>query len=152
VDTVKLALRRHGLAPHYLTLEITETVAMSDAAASVVILKQLHELGVQIAIDDFGTGYSSLLYLKQLPAHELKIDRGFVDGLKAESDENAIVSAIIALGRTLSLQVVAEGVETLAQLQVLKQRGCDSLQGYLLGRPLPPDELMASLGLSGAPA
>jgi len=145
VDTVVQTLKRHNLEARFLTLEVTETVAMTDAAASMVIFKRLHDLGVRIAIDDFGTGYSSLLYLKQLPAHELKIDRGFVDDLQARGDDNAIVSAIIALGRTLNLKIVAEGVETVAQQQVLKQLGCDSLQGYLLGRPLPPHDLLASV-------
>lgn len=145
VDTVVQTLKRHNLEARFLTVEVTETVAMTDAAASMVIFKRLHDLGVQIAIDDFGTGYSSLLYLKQLPAHELKIDRGFVDHLQAKGEDNAIVSAIIALGRTLNLKIVAEGVETVAQQQVLKQLGCDSLQGYLLGRPLPPRDLLAAV-------
>ncbi|WP_229797363.1 putative bifunctional diguanylate cyclase/phosphodiesterase [Jeongeupia chitinilytica] len=135
--TVETALSRHGLAPQQLTLEITETTAMRDAEASLIILRQLAATGVNISIDDFGTGYSSLLYLKRLPANELKIDRGFVNELAHDSDDAAIVSAIVALGQTLNLNIVAEGVETRAQQEFLTRLGCDSLQGYLLGRPVP---------------
>jgi len=142
---VQDTLERHGLEPHCLTLEITESTAMRDADASEVILQQLHEMGVQIAIDDFGTGYSSLLYLKRLPAHELKIDRGFVHNLAHDTEDRAIISAIVALGRTLDLKIVAEGVETAAQQEFLTNLGCDSLQGFLFGRPMPPDEFMAAL-------
>ncbi|WP_200917050.1 bifunctional diguanylate cyclase/phosphodiesterase [Jeongeupia sp. HS-3] len=139
-QTVSDTLKRHGLAPRHLTLEITETTAMRDAEASLVILRQLADMGVNISIDDFGTGYSSLLYLKRLPANELKIDRGFVNELTHDSDDAAIVSAIVALGQTLKLNIVAEGVETQAQQEFLTRLGCDSLQGYLLGRPVPAAE------------
>ncbi|AOY02400.1 hypothetical protein BJP62_16500 [Jeongeupia sp. USM3] len=142
-QTVAGALERHGLAPQHLTLEITETTAMRDAEASLVILRQLAAMGVGISIDDFGTGYSSLLYLKRLPANELKIDRGFVNELAHDSDDAAIVSAIVALGQTLNLSIVAEGVETPAQQEFLTRLGCDSLQGYLLGRPVPADDFPA---------
>jgi EAL domain-containing protein (putative c-di-GMP-specific phosphodiesterase class I) len=102
-------------------------------------------MGVRIAIDDFGTGYSSLLYLKRLPATELKIDRGFVRDLEHDSEDRAIVSAIVALGQTLDLQIVAEGVETLAQQEFLSDMGCHSLQGFLFGRPMPPAQFLAAL-------
>ncbi|WP_432732449.1 EAL domain-containing protein [Jeongeupia wiesaeckerbachi] len=138
--TVEATLLRHALAPSRLTLEITETTAMRDAEASLVILQQLAAAGVNISIDDFGTGYSSLLYLKRLPANELKIDRGFVNELAHDSDDAAIVSAIVALGQTLNLNIVAEGVETPAQRAFLTRLGCDSLQGFLLGRPVPASE------------
>ncbi|MCD9005415.1 EAL domain-containing protein [Luteimonas sp. XNQY3] len=132
---IKQALARHGMPPSSLMLEITESTAMHDSEASLAILQRLTALGVQISIDDFGTGYSSLLYLKRLPASELKIDRAFVKDLVAGSEDAAIVSAIIALGRTLNLAVIAEGVETEAQQKLLTELGCTSLQGFHLGMP-----------------
>ncbi|PKQ43086.1 bifunctional diguanylate cyclase/phosphodiesterase [Pseudomonas sp. o96-267] len=141
VETVRQTLARHALPANCLTLEITESTAMHDVSASQVILEQLAEMGVDIAIDDFGTGYSSLLYLKRLPANELKIDRGFVRDLEHDGDDMAIVSAIVALGQALDLRIVAEGVETPEQQAFLTELGCDSLQGYLLGHPLPPEHI-----------
>ena len=141
VESVRQTLARHALPANCLTLEITESTAMHDVSASQVILEQLAEMGVGIAIDDFGTGYSSLLYLKRLPANELKIDRGFVRDLEHDGDDMAIVSAIVALGQALDLRIVAEGVETPEQQAFLTELGCDSLQGYLLGHPLPPEHI-----------
>jgi len=112
----------------------------------------LHEMGVRIAIDDFRTGYSSLLYLKRLPATELKIDRGFVCDLEHDPEDRAIISAIVALGRTLDLQIVAEGVETTAQQEFLSDIGCNSLQGYLFAKPLPPAEFLEMLSRREAEA
>ncbi len=143
--SVSDALERHAIPPAKLTLEITENIAMRDIEASLVILDALSALGVRISIDDFGTGYSSLLYLKRLPAAELKIDREFVRDLDVDSDDAAIVSSIIALGQTLNLKVVAEGVETASQQRHLSQLGCDFLQGYLLGRPMPPERFAADM-------
>ncbi|UEH10860.1 putative bifunctional diguanylate cyclase/phosphodiesterase [Pseudomonas sp. HN8-3] len=145
VNSVAAALERHQLPANSLTLEITETTAMSDADASMTVLQQLSDMGVDLSIDDFGTGYSSLMYLKRLPANELKIDRGFVRDLEHDSDDAAIVSAIVALGQALDLRIVAEGVETEAQQNFLTRLGCDSLQGYLLGHPLPADNFMANI-------
>jgi diguanylate cyclase (GGDEF)-like protein len=145
LQTVRDALQRHELEPGCLTLEVTESTAMRDADASLRILQQLRDTGVHISIDDFGTGYSSLLYLKRLPASELKIDRGFIRDLARDTEDAAIVSAIVALGQTLNLKIVAEGVETAAQQQFLTGLGCDSLQGFLLGRPMSADNLIASL-------
>jgi diguanylate cyclase (GGDEF)-like protein len=145
IQMVRTTLERHELIPHCLTLEITETTAMRDADASVIILQRLHEMGVRIAIDDFGTGYSSLLYLKRLPASELKIDRGFVRNLAHDSEDRAIVSAIVALGQTLDLKIVAEGVETEAQQEFLTDLGCHSLQGFLFGQPMPPAQFLSAL-------
>ncbi|CAD9224356.1 Integral membrane sensor protein [Burkholderia cenocepacia] len=142
VQVVRETLQRYALEPRFLTLEVTESTAMHDADASLRILQQLHDMGVRISIDDFGTGYSSLLYLKRLPASELKIDRGFVRDLARDTEDAAIVSAIVALGRTLNLKIVAEGVETEAQQQFLTRLGCDSLQGFLLGRPAPADQFI----------
>ncbi len=146
--SVAQALHRHGLPANSLTLEITESTAMSDAQASMDVLQVLSDMGVDLSIDDFGTGYSSLMYLKRLPANELKIDRGFVRDLEQDSDDAAIVSAIVALGRALGLRIVAEGVETDSQQVFLSELGCDSLQGFLLGHPLPPDAFMAEVRAS----
>lgn len=142
---VKKALDRHHLEPQFLTLELTESTAMRDVEASMAILKDLSEMGVRISIDDFGTGYSSLLYLKRLPASELKIDRGFIRELAENTEDAAIVSAIIALGTTLNLDIVAEGVETTEQQRFLTRLGCRSLQGFLLGHPVPPEEVLGEL-------
>jgi predicted signal transduction protein with EAL and GGDEF domain len=142
---VQQTLDRYELDPGCLVLEITESTAMRDPDASMSILQKLHQMGVRISIDDFGTGYSSLLYLKRLPAGELKIDRGFVRELLPGTEDAAIISAIIALGHTLNLEIVAEGVETIAQQELLTSLGCNSLQGFLLGRPMPPDQLIATI-------
>jgi diguanylate cyclase (GGDEF)-like protein len=142
IETVRATLARHGLEPRTLMLEITETTAMCDVEATLATLHQLHAMGVKISIDDFGTGYSSLLYLKRLLASELKIDRGFVRDLPHDTEDAAIVAAIVALGHTLKLKIVAEGVETEAQRSFLTALGCDTLQGFLLGRPMPAQRLM----------
>ncbi|GHH46264.1 putative bifunctional diguanylate cyclase/phosphodiesterase [[Pseudomonas] boreopolis] len=147
VACVGQALARHGIDPARLTLEITESAAMRDADASLEVLKALHELGVNIAIDDFGTGYSNLMYLKRLPACELKIDRMFVQGLQQEGEDRAIVAAIVGLARTLNMKVVAEGVETELQRHHLRDLGCDQLQGYLMSRPLEPRSFIAAASL-----
>lgn len=148
VETVTEALATHGLPANCLTLEITETTAMSDADASMTVLQKLSDMDVDLSIDDFGTGYSSLMYLKRLPANELKIDRGFVRDLEDDSDDAAIVSAIVALGQALNLRIVAEGVETASQQSFLTRLGCDSLQGFLLGYPLPAERFMADIEAS----
>lgn len=149
VDSVARALQQNGLPANCLTLEITETTAMHDADASLTVLQRLSDMGVDLSIDDFGTGYSSLMYLKRLPANELKIDRGFVRDLEQDSDDAAIVSAIVALGQALGLRIVAEGVETDKQQDFLTCLGCDSLQGYLLGQPVPAEQFMSKLQAMG---
>jgi len=146
VENVRDTLRRHALEPSSLTLEVTETTAMKDVEASLQLLNALTAMGVKIAIDDFGTGYSSLLHLKRMPATELKIDRAFVHDLEHNTEDAAIVSSIVALGRSLQLQVVAEGVETAAQRDYLDQLGCDVLQGYHLGKPMDADEFLRRAG------
>jgi diguanylate cyclase (GGDEF)-like protein len=145
VESVARALSENRLPANCLTLEITETTAMHDADASLTVLQRLSDMGVDLSIDDFGTGYSSLMYLKRLPANELKIDRGFVRDLEQDSDDAAIVSAIVALGQALGLRIVAEGVETDKQQDFLTRLGCDSLQGYLLGQPVPAEQFMGKL-------
>ncbi|MBY4953658.1 bifunctional diguanylate cyclase/phosphodiesterase [Pantoea sp. DY-17] len=141
VETVTEALTQHQIPAELLTLEVTETTAMRDPEESVRILTELTNMGVKASIDDFGTGYSSLLYLKRLPASELKIDRAFVNELQAHSEDATIVSAIVALAQSLHLKVVAEGVETQGQQAFLTGLGCDTLQGYLLGKPVPPERI-----------
>lgn len=142
IDIIRDTLERHLLPASCLAIEITESTAMRDAEASLTVLRELAALGVSISIDDFGTGYSSLLYLKRLPANELKIDRGFIQQLEHDKEDAAIVSAIIALGQRLNLKIVAEGVETVAQQDFLTHLGCNSLQGFLLGRPLPAQDFL----------
>jgi diguanylate cyclase (GGDEF)-like protein len=142
VEVVETALKTHGLEARYLTLEVTETVAMKDVEQTLALLNRIVALGVAISIDDFGTGYSSLLYLKRFPACELKIDRGFVKNLSAGSDDSAIVSAIIGLGRSLGLNIVAEGVETEQQHAFLATLGCHTMQGYWIARPMPAQDIL----------
>ena len=149
-DLVRNTLEKHGVAPRCLMLEITETTAMQDPEHSMGILQRLVDLGVSISIDDFGTGYSSLMYLKRLPACELKIDRGFIRDLANGTEDAAIVTAIIALGKTLNLHVIAEGVETSMQAGMLTRLGCDSLQGFLLGTPTEPEAFIRVLNRHGA--
>ena len=145
LDDVRGSLQRCGLAADALEVEITESVLMSDPERANLTLQELHALGVHISIDDFGTGYSSLAYLKRLPAHTVKLDRSFVGGLPADRDDAAITQAVIALSHSLAMQVVAEGVETDAQLDFLRRLGCDQAQGYLIGRPMPADQLAQRL-------
>jgi len=144
VEKVIATVQKHQIPPEMLTLEVTETTAMRNPDASVEILEQLTRFGVKASIDDFGTGYSSLLYLKRLPASELKIDGAFINDLIAGSEDASIVQAIIALGQTLNLKVVAEGVETTQQQDFLTALGCDSLQGYLLGRPMTVEQIASN--------
>jgi EAL domain-containing protein (putative c-di-GMP-specific phosphodiesterase class I) len=126
-----------GLAPGRLELEITETVMISDFSRAVSILRRLKSLGVRIAMDDFGTGYSSLSFLQSFPCDRIKIDRAFVRDLEHNHHSMAIVRAVIGLGRSLNMPILAEGVETEVQLAFLLQAGCDEVQGYLTGRPMP---------------
>jgi diguanylate cyclase (GGDEF)-like protein len=130
------ALARHGLPAHQLLLEITESALMQDTAATAALLKALSTLGVGISIDDFGTGYSSLVYLKRLPATELKIDHAFIRDLPGSREDRLIIASIVALGHAMGMHIVAEGVETPAQRDCLRELGVDYLQGYLLGRPV----------------
>ena len=127
-----------GLSPACLELELTESILMREVAVAMQILDGLKHLGLSIAVDDFGTGYSSLNYLKQFPIDVLKIDRSFVDGLPSGEQDAQIARAIIAMAHSLNLAVIAEGVETHEQLEFLREHGCDEVQGYLFGRPMPP--------------
>ncbi|HEV2110645.1 MAG TPA: EAL domain-containing protein, partial [Gammaproteobacteria bacterium] len=140
VEVVRAALHDSGLPPAALQLEITESLIMQDVEANIGVLEQLKGLGVRIALDDFGTGHSSLLYLKRLPVDVLKIDREFVDVIHKSQYDTAIAHSIIALGGSLKLEVIAEGVETVAQMQTLQAQGCHIMQGYLFSPPLAEEE------------
>jgi diguanylate cyclase (GGDEF)-like protein/PAS domain S-box-containing protein len=141
VPTVLSAVRRSALDPSRLTIEVTESVAMADRDSGFRALRELSAEGVRIAIDDFGTGYASLDHLREMPADILKIDRSFVQGMAPGSADSALVAAAIAMGRALSMEVVAEGIETTEQAADLRELGCPLGQGYLFARPLPPEEL-----------
>ena len=139
VEIVSRALGEFELAPECLELEITESHLMRDTERTNATLASIKALGVRIAIDDFGTGYSSLAYLKRFPIDSLKIDKSFVRDITTDRDDASIAAGIIGLGHTLRLDVIAEGVETEEQLAFLYKEGCDAVQGYLCGRPQPPD-------------
>ena len=140
-EKVSQVLWETGLAPDTLILEITESAAMEDTEFTKSTLQELKRLGVRLSIDDFGTGYSSLSYLKNLPVDNLKIDRSFINGLEDDPANIAVTNAVIALSRSLGLQVVAEGVETVEQLANLQELGCDLAQGFYFSKPLPPEEM-----------
>ncbi|HEY0563097.1 MAG TPA: EAL domain-containing protein, partial [Methylophilus sp.] len=137
VQIVQDALTQSGIQPHLLALEITENIMVEDTLKFIETLQQLKKIGVKLSLDDFGTGYSSLSYLKDFPIDELKIDRSFINAIQEDSANIAIVKAVIFLGQSLGLSVVAEGVETQLQKEALAQMGCDEVQGYLLSKPLP---------------
>jgi len=141
VATVRAILAEEGIEPACLKLELTESVAMDDPDKSLEIFTDLTALGVEICIDDFGTGYSSLSYLTRLPIAILKIDRLFIREMIEHAEDREVVTAIIALAHNLKLQVIAEGVETMEQYEVLRTMGCDVIQGYLFGQPAPLDQL-----------
>ncbi|MCR5881501.1 bifunctional diguanylate cyclase/phosphodiesterase [Rhizobacter sp. J219] len=143
VDRIAAALERHRIDASRLLCEITESMAMEDTQATQRALDGLGRLGVYLSIDDFGTGHSSLSYLRKLPARQLKIDKSFIHDLDTDRDARAVVDAVIKLAHALDLSVVAEGVETEAQRDILVELQCDELQGYLIARPLPPEQLMA---------
>jgi diguanylate cyclase (GGDEF)-like protein len=140
VDSIRRALDDAGLQARYLEVELTESAVMSDPEKSIAILEQLSAMGVLVSVDDFGTGYSSMSYLRRFPIDKLKIDRVFIDEIVSRPEDASIVRAIVSLAHSLRLKVVAEGVETPAQLDFLKTAGCDEYQGYHFSRPLPAAE------------
>src|SRR3954470_12035875 len=148
VRMVSRILEETRLDPMHLEIELTESMVMHNVEAAIATLQGLKSLGVALSVDDFGTGYSSLSYLKDLPIHALKIDRSFVRdiGLGAEKDEGVLAAAIVSLGHALHLKVIAEGVETDAQLHFLKRHGCDQVQGFLYGEPVAPEQFAQLLG------
>jgi EAL domain-containing protein (putative c-di-GMP-specific phosphodiesterase class I) len=142
---IRAALEKSGMAANLLELEITESMVMQNVERAVRVLQTIKRLGVILAIDDFGTGYSSMSLVKKFPIDVLKIDRSFVREVTRDSGDRAIADAIIALGRALDLTIVAEGVETAEQEAFLRAHNCDEVQGYLISKPMPPDEFAAFL-------
>ncbi|BAZ29484.1 response regulator receiver modulated diguanylate phosphodiesterase [Cylindrospermum sp. NIES-4074] len=140
IDKVVNFIETNNLQPNCLEIEITESMIMQDFNSAIATMNKLHSLGVKIAIDDFGTGYTSLIYLKNLPIDTLKIDRYFIQNIANDYQKSAITKALIQMGHNLNLQIVAEGVETEAELSFLRQHDCDSIQGFLISRPLPAAE------------
>jgi EAL domain-containing protein (putative c-di-GMP-specific phosphodiesterase class I) len=136
VDHLLAALRRHAVPPGRMTCEITESVAMEDTRQTRAAFERLRQAGLHVSIDDFGTGHSSLAALRRLPAAELKVDRAFVTDLESSEHARSIVRAVVQMAHTLGLRVVAEGVETAAQRDLLVGMGCDELQGYLFAKPM----------------
>jgi diguanylate cyclase (GGDEF)-like protein/PAS domain S-box-containing protein len=140
LEGVRAILEETGLSPHYLGLELTESVLMQHAKFTVPVLKKLKAMGVRLAIDDFGTGYSSLSYLRQFPIDTLKVDQSFVHGINADTDDATIINAVINMGSNLNHRVIAEGVETVEQVAFLQAHGCDEGQGYYFSRPVPASQ------------
>ena len=145
VDQVIVAIERYGINPERLEFELTEGVMVGDVESTAGLMNALHSIGIKLSLDDFGTGYSSLQYVKKLPIDQLKIDRSFVTDLGIDPDDDAIVDAIIAIGLSMHLEVVAEGVETEQQRDLLTQKGCTHYQGYLFSKPIPIEEFEARL-------
>jgi EAL domain-containing protein (putative c-di-GMP-specific phosphodiesterase class I) len=141
VDRIESALQRNGIQPERFTCEITESVAMEDTKVTQLTFERMRSAGFHVSIDDFGTGYSSLSALRKLPAAELKIDRAFVSDLEESEDARSIARSIVNLANALNLRVVAEGVETLGQRDLLVEMGCNELQGFLFAMPMPAYEL-----------
>ncbi len=142
-DLVANILEEIGLPPEYLELELTEGVAMQDPQRAISVMNELHSKGVRMSIDDFGTGYSSLSYLKKFNIYKLKIDQSFIRDINVDPEDKAIVAAIISMAKSLGLQTIAEGVETIGQLDYLHQQGCDEIQGYYFSKPLSIEEFEA---------
>ncbi len=147
IHDVEAALASSGIEPHYLEIEVTESLLMDDPERATAVLERLSRMGVHLAIDDFGVGHSSMSYLKRFPAETLKIDRSFVRDLPGDVDDAAICRAVIAMGHSLGMHIVAEGVETAEQQRMLVDMGCDVLQGYLFGRPVPAETLAVDMRL-----
>ncbi len=143
-------LERSGADPARLKIELTESVVLDNVGEVIERMQKLRALGVSFSLDDFGTGFSSLSYLKRLPLDQVKIDQSFVRDVVSDPNDGAIVRAIVAMSRSLAIEVIAEGVETCEQLQFLRECGCDHYQGYLFGRPLPIDQWAAFLQADSA--
>jgi EAL domain-containing protein (putative c-di-GMP-specific phosphodiesterase class I) len=143
VEMIAGLLASHGLPPSSLAVELTETTVMASPARAAEVMRRLRAIGVRISIDDFGTGHSSLAYLTTLPNDELKVDKSFIQAMSTDPNAETVVRAIVDLARSLRLDVVAEGVETVEDAEVLHRIGCATAQGYLFSRPLPADMVTA---------
>jgi EAL domain-containing protein (putative c-di-GMP-specific phosphodiesterase class I) len=148
VERIRAILHETGMPSTQLGIEVTESAAMPNFQHSIRTMESLRDMGIAIYIDDFGTGFSSLSHLRHLPIDALKIDRAFIDELPHNADDVAIAQAIIAMAKTLNLRIIAEGVETPAQLDFLKRHGCHSAQGFFLSRPVPAERISELLGAS----
>jgi EAL domain-containing protein (putative c-di-GMP-specific phosphodiesterase class I) len=140
IDDIRTALNDSGMAPNLLELEITESMVMHNPTRMIAVLAKIKNLGVRLAIDDFGTGYSSLAQIKHFHVDTLKVDRSFIRNIPKDSEDKAITEAIIALGKPLSFIVVAEGVETVDQLDFLREHSCDEMQGHYFSKPIAPEQ------------
>jgi EAL domain-containing protein (putative c-di-GMP-specific phosphodiesterase class I) len=140
INDIRSALNDSGMEPKLLELEITESMVMRNPERMIAVLAKIKSLGVRLAIDDFGTGYSSLAQIKHFPVDTLKVDRSFIRNIPQDAEDKAITEAIIAMGKTLSLRVVAEGVETEDQMNFLKDHLCDEMQGYYFSKPIIPEK------------
>ena len=138
--TINQIIEETAINPAMLELELTESILMKEGDSSVHVLNEFKKMGLSVSVDDFGTGYSSLNYLKRLPLDILKIDRSFVEDIEINSDDTTIIKTIIAMAHNLNLKVIAEGVETMEQMDFLIKHGCEEAQGYLFSKPLPADE------------
>jgi diguanylate cyclase (GGDEF)-like protein/PAS domain S-box-containing protein len=152
LEDIKAALDDSGMAPNLLELEITESMVMYKPERLIEVLTKIKNMGVRLALDDFGTGYSSLAQIKQFPIDTLKVDRSFIRNLSQNSEHKAIIEAIIAMGKTLSLNVVAEGVETMAQDEFLREHVCDEMQGFYFSKPVAPDQFTDLLRKNNTPS
>jgi EAL domain-containing protein (putative c-di-GMP-specific phosphodiesterase class I) len=146
LSVVRRAIAQASIDPAQLELEVTESMMMENNASLVSVLQDIRSLGIRVSIDDFGTGYSSLSHLQRLPIDRLKIDRSFITGLTQRNEDQVIAAMIINMGHLLNLRVIAEGVETTEQRERLLGMGCDEAQGYLFGKPMTADELIARVG------
>jgi len=145
VEKIQAILREVGIPPHYIELELTESLLMDMGHNSLAVMNQLSEAGFDLSLDDFGTGYSSLSRLKLLPVKSLKIDQSFVRDIASDENDEAIVNATAVLAHALEMKVIAEGVETQEQLDFIRDLMCEEYQGYLFSRPLPADEVVKYL-------
>jgi EAL domain-containing protein (putative c-di-GMP-specific phosphodiesterase class I) len=145
VDQVRATVLRNDIKPNQLKLELTESMLQENIETTIATMKALKEFGVLFSLDDFGTGYSSLQYIKRLPLDQLKIDQSFVRDISTDSSDKAIVRTIIAMAQSLNLDVIAEGVETEEQRQLLFNKGCAHFQGYLFAKPVPLEEFERAL-------
>ena len=140
LDDIKRILNKYGVAPERIEIEITESIMIDSAEKALQRITELKKMGMKVAIDDFGTGYSSLSYLNSFPSDMLKIDKSFIDKMNQNEVSRQYVAMIISIGHTLDLKVISEGVESADQIDTLKAIGCDYVQGFVWGRPLPPEE------------
>ena len=140
IDDIRRILRKNNVSPSIIEIEITESIMIDSAEKALQRIDELKQLGLKVAIDDFGTGYSSLSYLNSFPTDMLKIDKSFIDNMSLNESSKQYVAMIISIGHTLDLKVISEGVESDDQVKILKSIGCDYIQGYVWGKPMPPED------------